>query len=85
VPAHDGEFYTVLDIWPRPFCQYRHVPIAPTVVQDGTVPRWNYCTNPPPGEQIRGSANAPRPDIPDNGAQMPIGADPNAHTLPPVR
>ncbi|WP_227979044.1 MlaD family protein [Nocardia spumae] len=85
VPAHDGEFYTILDIWPRPFCQYSHAPIAPYVVTDGTVPKWNYCTNPPPDQQIRGSANAPRPDVPNNGAQMPSGADPNDRTPPPVR
>jgi virulence factor Mce-like protein len=85
VPAHDGEFYTIIDIWPRPFCQYDHPPTAPYVVQDGTLPRWNYCTNPPPDQQIRGSANAPRPDVPNNGAQLPAGADPNERTLPPVR
>ncbi|RMI34061.1 MlaD family protein [Nocardia stercoris] len=85
VPAHDGEFYTILDIWPRPFCQYDHVPIRNEVVQDGTLPKYNYCTNPAPNQQVRGSANAPRPDIPDNGAQMPAGADPNARTPQPVR
>lgn len=85
VPAHDGEFYTILDIWPRPFCQYPHTPVAPYVVTDGTVPKWNYCTNPPPDQQIRGSANAPRPDVPNNGAQMPAGADPGDRTPPPVK
>ncbi|MEV5648036.1 MlaD family protein [Nocardia sp. NPDC052254] len=85
VPAHDGEFYTVVDIWPRPFCQYSHAPVAPYVVTDGTAPKWNYCTNAPPDQQIRGSANAPRPDVPNNGAQMPSGADPNDRTPPPVR
>lgn len=85
VPAHDNEFYTVLDIWMRPWCTYDTKPSPHYVVQDGTFARWNYCTNPPPGQQIRGSANAPRPDIPDNGAQMPSWADPNDRTLPPVR
>ncbi|PPJ32436.1 mammalian cell entry protein [Nocardia nova] len=85
VPAHDGEFYTILDIWPRPFCQYSHAPVAPYVVTDGSFPKWNYCTNAPPDQQIRGSANAPRPDVPNNGAQMPSGADPNARTPKPVR
>ena len=23
VPAHDGEFYTIVDIWPRPYCAPR--------------------------------------------------------------
>lgn len=85
VPAHDGEFYTIVDIWPRPYCAYSHPLSAPWKVGDGTVNKYNYCTNPPPDQQIRGSANAPRPDIPNNGAQMPAGADPNARTLPPVR
>ncbi|MCM6777021.1 MCE family protein [Nocardia sp. CDC159] len=85
VPAHDNEFHTIVDIWPRPFCQYATKPVAPQVVQDGTLPRWNYCINPPPDQQIRGSSNAPRPDVPNNGAQMPTGVDPNERTLPPVR
>nr|WP_084520152.1 MCE family protein [Nocardia mexicana] len=85
VPAHDGEFHTILDIWPRPFCQYSNTPTPHYVVQDGTLPKWNYCTNPAPDQQIRGSANAPRPDVPNNGAQMPAGADPNDRTPPPVR
>ncbi|WP_024801456.1 MlaD family protein [Nocardia sp. BMG51109] len=85
VPAHDNEFHTIVDIWPRPFCQYDNKPTAPYVVQDGTLPKWNYCTSPPPDQQIRGSSNAPRPDVPNNGAQMPAGADPNERTLPPVR
>ncbi|MBL1074269.1 MCE family protein [Nocardia sp. 2] len=85
VPAHDNEFYTVVDIWPRPFCRYSTMPSAWFVVQDGTFGRWNYCTNPPADQQIRGSSNAPRPNVPDNGAQMPTGVDPNERTLPPVR
>ncbi len=85
VPAHDGEFHTILDIWPRPYCQYNHPALAPWRVSDGTVSRYNYCTNPQADQQIRGSANAPRPNIPNNGAQMPTGADPNARTLPPVK
>jgi phospholipid/cholesterol/gamma-HCH transport system substrate-binding protein len=85
VPAHDNEFHTVLDIWSRPFCQYTTAPVAPQVVSDGTMPKWNYCDNPPPGEQIRGAVNAPRPDVPNNGAHMPPGVDPNERTLPPVR
>ncbi|MFI1917873.1 MlaD family protein [Nocardia sp. NPDC020380] len=85
VPAHDNEFYTIVDIWPRPFCQYSTKPTAQYVVQDGTFGRWHYCENPPPGQQIRGSSNAPRPDVPNNGAQMPAGADPNARTMLPVR
>ncbi|ONM49042.1 MlaD family protein [Nocardia donostiensis] len=85
VPAHDNEFHTILDIWFRPYCQYRSTPASPIVVSDGTIPKWNYCDNPPPGQQIRGAANAPRPNVPNNGAHMPPGVDPNERTLPPVR
>ncbi|MEV0249737.1 MlaD family protein [Nocardia sp. NPDC050712] len=85
VPAHDGEFHTILDVWPRPTCYYDTPPVRNEVVSDNTMPKWNYCANPPPGQQIRGAANAPRPDVPNNGAQMPPNADPNERTLPPVR
>lgn len=85
VPAHDGEFHAMIDIWPRPFCTYNTPKMRNEVVQDGTIPKWNYCENPPPGQQIRGAANAPRPDVPNNGAHMPPGVDPNERTLPPVR
>ncbi|WP_063050317.1 MlaD family protein [Nocardia arthritidis] len=85
VPAHDGEFHAMIDIWPRPFCTYNTPKMRNEVVQDGTIPMWNYCENPPPGQQIRGAANAPRPDVPNNGAHMPPGVDPNERTLPPVR
>lgn len=85
VPAHDNEFHTVVDVWIRPICQYKHVPIRNEVIQDGSLPKWNYCENPPPGLQVRGSANAPRPNVPDNGAQMPPGVDPNEMTPPPLR
>ncbi|APA98058.1 hypothetical protein NS506_04010 [Nocardia seriolae] len=85
VPAHHGEFYTVVDTWPRPWCQYSVPALAPFVVSDGTFGRWNYCNDPQADQQIRGSANAPRPDVPNNGAHIPTGVDPHERTLPPVR
>ncbi|MFI9503419.1 MlaD family protein [Nocardia sp. NPDC052566] len=85
VPAHGSEFHAIFDIWLRPFCQYGSTPIKPQVIQDGTLPKWNYCDNPPPGQQVRGAANAPRPAVPNNGANMPPGVDPRERTLPPVR
>ncbi|WP_406268320.1 MCE family protein [Nocardia sp. NBC_00881] len=85
IPAHDGEFHAIVDIWPRPFCTYNTPKIRNEVVQDGTIPKWNYCENPPPGQLIRGAANAPRPDVPNNGAHIPPGVDPNERTRPPVR
>ncbi|MET9212677.1 MULTISPECIES: MlaD family protein [unclassified Nocardia] len=84
VPAHDGEFHTVIDIWPRPTCYYATEYRRNEEVQDGSIPKWNYCVNPPADQQIRGSANAPRPNVPNNGAQMPPGVDPNERTPIPV-
>ncbi|MFE5287891.1 MlaD family protein [Nocardia sp. NPDC056611] len=86
VPAHDGEFYTIVDIWPRAFCDYATKKVRTEVATENTFPRWaGYCQNPPQDQQIRGSANAPRPDVPNNGALPPAGSDPNERTLPPVK
>ncbi|WP_054815244.1 MlaD family protein [Nocardia arizonensis] len=85
IPAHDNEFHTIADIWPRPVCIYQSAPERPETLKDGSMPRWNYCVNPPNGSQVRGAANAPRPNVPNNGAQIPPGVDPNERTLPPVR
>ncbi|MVU79909.1 MCE family protein [Nocardia sp. ET3-3] len=86
VPAHDGEFYTIVDIWPRSFCDYVTKKVRPDVATESTFPRWaGYCQNPPADQQIRGSGNAPRPDVPNNGALPPAGSDPNERTLPPVK
>lgn len=84
IPAHDGEFHTVIDIWPRPTCYYATEYRRNEEVQDGSIPKWNYCVNPPADQQIRGSANAPRPNVPNNGALMPPGVDPNERTPIPV-
>src|SRR5690606_9262132 len=43
VPAHDNEFHAMLDIWFRPYCQYQSTPVKTQVVQDGKLPKWNYC------------------------------------------
>ncbi|MFE3057551.1 MlaD family protein [Nocardia sp. NPDC059239] len=86
VPAHDGEFYTIVDIWPRSFCDYVTKKVNPAVATENTFPKWaSYCQNPPQDQQIRGSGNAPRPDVPNNGALPPAGSDPNERTLPPVK
>ncbi|MFJ9364342.1 MlaD family protein [Nocardia sp. NPDC101769] len=86
VPAHDGEFYTIADIWPRSFCDYVTKKVNPAVATENTFPKWaSYCQNPPQDQQIRGSGNAPRPDVPNNGALPPAGSDPNERTLPPVK
>ncbi|MEU0542537.1 MlaD family protein [Nocardia sp. NPDC005978] len=86
VPAHDGEFYTILDIWPRPSCEYPTAKVRNEAATEGSLPKWTgYCVNPDAGTQIRGSGNAPRPNVPDNGALPPAGADPSERTLPPIK
>lgn len=82
VPVHDNAFHTMMDIWPRPTCEYDSIPVSPVQLSDGRVRLYNYCVTSDPGLQIRGSANAPRPDVPDNGATAPPGVDPDAETTP---
>ncbi|MGX1810948.1 MCE family protein [Nocardia sp. NPDC055321] len=83
IPAHDGAYHTLVDPWPRPWCEYETIPVAPAEVQvDTRVRLYNYCVTSNPALQVRGSANAPRPNVPDNGADIPDGADPNALSQP---
>nr|WP_067702670.1 MCE family protein [Nocardia jejuensis] len=82
VPAHDGAFNTLLDIWPRPTCEYDTIPVSPSQVSDGRVSLYNYCLTGDPSLQTRGSANAPRPDIPDNGASRPPDVTGNEQSVP---
>lgn len=78
MPAHDGNFNTIVDIWSRPSCDYDMTPIPPSIIaNEGRVRLWNYCSTRNPALQVRGAANAPRPNVPDNGAHMPPGVDPN--------
>ncbi|MFC4372889.1 MCE family protein [Nocardia halotolerans] len=82
IPAHDNAFHTMADIWPRPTCEYDTVPVSPTEVSDGRGRLYNYCVTDHPGLQIRGSANAPRPAGPDNGAGPPAGVSGDELSVP---
>ncbi|MFE3543740.1 MCE family protein [Nocardia sp. NPDC059177] len=82
IPAHDNAFHTMMDIWPRPFCEYDTVPVSPARVSDGSVRLYNYCRTNDPAQQIRGSANAPRPDTPDNTAGPPPGSTGDERSVP---
>ncbi|WP_338768204.1 MCE family protein [Nocardia vulneris] len=74
VPAHDNAYHTLIDPWPRPSCDYGTVPVVPTTkTADTRVRLYNYCTTDNPALQVRGSANAPRPNVPDNGSGPPPG------------
>ncbi|MFD5177640.1 MCE family protein [Nocardia sp. NPDC058379] len=82
VPAHDNAFHTMVDIWPRPFCEYDTIPVSPATVSDGTVRLYNYCVTSDPAQQVRGSANAPRPATPDNTAGPPPGSTGDERSAP---
>ncbi|RDI66553.1 MCE family protein [Nocardia pseudobrasiliensis] len=83
VPAHDGSYHTMVDIWPRPTCDYQTIPVVPTdAVADTRVRLYNYCVTADPALQIRGAANAPRPAVPDNGATAPPGVTGDERSRP---
>ncbi|KAA0019440.1 MlaD family protein [Antrihabitans cavernicola] len=85
IPAHDGEFHTMLDIFPRPTCQYDTIPVSPAKIGSDQVRKYNYCVTKNPALQIRGAANAPRPPGPDNTSGPPPGVTGNEMTniVPP--
>lgn len=86
IPAHDGAYHTLVDPWPRPTCEYDTIPVVPTqATVDTRVRLYNYCVTNDPAIQVRGSANAPRPDVPDNGASAPPGVtgDELSRPVPP--
>ncbi|MEV6767669.1 MCE family protein [Nocardia sp. NPDC051030] len=86
IPAHDGAYNTLVDPWPRPTCEYDTIPVVPTnATVDTRVRLYNYCVTNNPALQIRGSANAPRPDVPDNGATAPPGVTGNELSQPVPR
>ncbi|MFC4372851.1 MCE family protein [Nocardia halotolerans] len=85
IPAHDNAFFTLVDPWPRPTCDYDTVPIVPTeTTTDTRVRLYNYCVTDNPALQVRGSANAPRPPGPDNGAGPPPGVTGDELSRPAV-
>ncbi|MFE9326319.1 MCE family protein [Nocardia sp. NPDC052278] len=74
IPAHDNAFNTMVDPWPRPTCDYDTIPVVPTdKTVDTRVRLYNYCITTNPALQVRGSANAPRPNVSDNGSGPPPG------------
>lgn len=82
LPAHDGEFHTLAEFYPRPSCDYPTIPLAPENLTDGRTRLYNYCGVANPAIQIRGSANAPRPNIADNTAGPPPGVSGNELSAP---
>ncbi|MBO0856295.1 MAG: MCE family protein [Nocardia sp.] len=83
IPVYGGVFHTLADIWPRPTCDYGTVPVPTTEpVRDTRLRLYNYCETKDPSMQIRGSANAPRPNVPDNTAGPPPGVTGNELSRP---
>ncbi|WP_327093931.1 MCE family protein [Nocardia vinacea] len=83
IPAHDNAFNTMVDPWPRPTCDYDTIPVVPTdKTVDTRVRLYNYCITTNPALQVRGSANAPRPNMPDNGSGPPPGVTGNELSRP---
>ncbi|WP_279097358.1 MlaD family protein [Gordonia bronchialis] len=78
---HDGALWAFGSVYPRPACNYPVTPRRPTQILELSVPVNLYCVTEDPNQQIRGSANAPRPPG-DDTAGPPPGYDPNARTVP---
>ena len=78
---HNGAWWALGTIFPRPYCDYSITPTRPTKILELTIPTNLYCVTENPNQQIRGSANAPRPPG-DDTAGPPPGYDPNARTVP---
>ena len=78
---HNGAWWAMGSIYPRPSCTYPVTPSRPTKVQELTIPLNLYCVTEDPNQQIRGAANAPRP-AGDDTAGPPPNFDPNARTVP---
>lgn len=78
---HDGAWWAFGSVYPRPYCTYPVTPVRPTKILELSVPTNLYCVTEDPHQQVRGSANAPRPPG-DDTAGPPPGYDPNARTVP---
>lgn len=78
---HDGAWWALASLYPRPACNYTLAPVRPTKVLELTVPTNLYCETKDPTLQTRGSANAPRPEG-DDTAGPPPNYDPNARSVP---
>ncbi len=78
---HDGAWWALASIYPRPSCNYSIAQSPPTKVLELAVPKNLYCVTDDPTLQTRGAANAPRPKG-DDTAGPPPNYDPNARTVP---
>ncbi|GAA4679221.1 MCE family protein [Gordonia humi] len=78
---HDGAWWALASVYPRPACNYALAPVRPTKILELTVPTNLYCETKDPTLQTRGSSKAPRPKG-DDTAGPPPNYDPEARTIP---
>ncbi|WOC13777.1 MlaD family protein [Gordonia sp. MP11Mi] len=78
---HDGAWWALASVYPRPACNYALAPVRPTKILELAVPTNLYCETKDPTLQTRGSKNAPRPKG-DDTAGPPPNYDPNARSVP---
>lgn len=78
---HNGAWWAMASLYPRPYCTYPVTPTRPTQLLELTIPLNLYCVTADPNQQVRGAANAPRPKG-DDTAGPPPNFDPNARTVP---
>ncbi|GAC70000.1 MlaD family protein [Gordonia soli] len=78
---HDGAWWAFGSLFTRPSCNYAVTPNDPTKILELTIPTNLYCVTEDERQQVRGSANAPRPPG-DDTAGPPPGYDPKARTVP---
>lgn len=78
---HDGAWWVLASVYPRPACNYSMAPVRPTKILELTVPTNLYCETKDPTLQTRGSKNAPRPKG-DDTAGPPPNYDPEARSVP---
>src|SRR5207253_11387251 len=74
--VHNGKVGVLLDLYPRPTCEYS-TPRRPPTIGGSPPPRiYKYCEQTGARLQQRGAANVPRPHG-DDTARAPHGADPD--------
>jgi virulence factor Mce-like protein len=80
--VHDSKVDVLVDVYPRPTCDYGTPRQAPTIGGSPPPRILRYCGQSGPRLQQRGSANVPRPHG-DDTAGPPRGADPDTRARQP--
>ncbi|HTK62296.1 MAG TPA: MCE family protein [Pseudonocardia sp.] len=80
--VHNGQIGVLLDLYPRPTCDYGTPRQSPTIGGSPPPRIHRYCEQQGPRLQQRGAANVPRPHGDDTGT-APKGADPEGRAKDP--